>query len=59
MGAFVKRIRHIISTLVTALVLNIVATGVGSASTLFLPRDHLVIDLTFGVEWLRCSVGQK
>ena len=24
----------------------------------YIIRDHLVIDLRFGVEWLRCSVGQ-
>jgi len=24
----------------------------------FIARDNLVIDLKFGVEWLRCSVGQ-
>ena len=24
----------------------------------FMTRDHLVIDLRHGVEWLRCSVGQ-
>jgi len=25
--------------------------------TAFMARDHLVIDLRFGVEWLRCTVG--
>jgi len=25
----------------------------------FLARDHLIIDLQSGVEWLRCSVGQR
>jgi len=29
------------------------------ASSLFIPRDHIVIDLNSGVEWLRCSVGQN
>ena len=24
----------------------------------FMVRDHLVIDLQHGVEWMRCSVGQ-
>ena len=28
------------------------------ASTQFIIRDHIVIDLKSGVEWLRCSVGQ-
>ena len=27
------------------------------AST-FMARDHLVVDLRFGVEWLRCTVGK-
>lgn len=27
-------------------------------SAQFITRDHLVIDLLHGVEWLRCSVGQ-
>ena len=25
--------------------------------TSFMARDHLVIDLRFGIEWLRCTVG--
>jgi len=25
----------------------------------FLARDHLIIDLQHGVEWMRCSVGQQ
>ena len=24
----------------------------------YIARDHVVIDLKFGIEWLRCSVGQ-
>ena len=24
----------------------------------YMARDHLVVDLRFGIEWLRCSVGQ-
>lgn len=31
--------------------------GVAQAAN-FMTRDHLVIDLRHGVEWLRCSVGQ-
>ena len=43
---------------VTAVTFMLLAhAGVATAST-FMKRDHLVIDLTFGVEWLRCSVGQ-
>ena len=29
--------------------------GVGKGQ--FLARDHLIIDLRSGVEWMRCSVG--
>ena len=28
------------------------------ASTQFIMRDHIVIDIRSGVEWLRCSIGQ-
>ena len=28
------------------------------ASTQFIKRDHIIIDIKSGVEWLRCSVGQ-
>jgi hypothetical protein len=31
----------------------------GQTKGQFLVRDHLVIDLRSGVEWLRCSVGQQ
>ena len=24
----------------------------------YISRDHIVIDLRFGIEWLRCTVGQ-
>ena len=24
----------------------------------YIMRDHIVLDLRFGIEWLRCSVGQ-
>ena len=27
-------------------------------ATNYMARDHLVVDLRFGIEWLRCSVGQ-
>ena len=29
-----------------------------SYSRQFLERDHIIIDLKSGVEWLRCSTGQ-
>ena len=34
-----------------------VASGLGKGQ--FLARDHLIIDLRSGVEWMRCSVGQR
>ena len=33
------------------------ATGLSNGQ--FLTRDHLIIDLQSGVEWMRCSVGQQ
>jgi hypothetical protein len=33
-------------------------TAPAKASGAFIARDHIVIDLTHGVEWMRCSVGQ-
>ena len=30
---------------------------VNAQGTSFMARDHLVIDLRFGIEWLRCTVG--
>ena len=34
-----------------------VAVATGPANGQFLAREHLVIDLRSGVEWMRCSVG--
>ena len=28
-------------------------------ATLFMARDHIVVDLKHGVDWLRCSIGQR
>ncbi len=28
-------------------------------STSFYPKDHIVIDLSRNIEWLRCSIGQQ
>ncbi|MDB2389625.1 DUF1566 domain-containing protein [Alphaproteobacteria bacterium] len=37
--------------------------GVGGIHTahaaLFMARDHLVVDLRYGIDWLRCSIGQR
>ena len=30
-----------------------------AASSAFYPKDHIVIDLSKNIEWLRCSVGQQ
>ena len=35
------------------------AMATGLTTGQFLARDHLVIDLRSGVEWMRCSVGQQ
>ena len=34
-----------------------VAVATGPANSQFLAREHLIIDLRSGVEWMRCSVG--
>ena len=40
-------------------IVAIVMAMVGNAKAAdYIARDHLVIDLRFGLEWLRCSVGQ-
>ena len=35
------------------------AEATGLTNGQFLARDHLVVDLRSGVEWMRCSVGQQ
>ena len=35
------------------------AVAIGLTNGQFLARDHLVIDLLSGAEWMRCSVGQR
>ena len=37
---------------------NIIFFPLKSFSRQFLERDHIIIDLLSGVEWLRCSTGQ-
>ena len=40
-------------------IVAMVMAMVGNAKAAdYIARDHLVIDLRFGLEWLRCSVGQ-
>ena len=36
----------------------LLATPALAQGTTHMARDHLVIDLRFGIEWLRCTVGQ-
>ena len=38
---------------------SVVLASSTSSEGQFLARDHLVIDLQSGVEWMRCSVGQR
>lgn len=33
------------------------SAGAQAQSGTFMERDHLVVDLRYGVEWLRCTVG--
>ena len=42
------------------IVCSILTTTLASANNAqFITKDHIVIDLQSGVEWLRCSVGQR
>lgn len=45
--------------LVMAISMSSQTMGSASATSAFMPRDHIVIDLSHGIEWLRCSVGQN
>ena len=53
-----------IMTLIAKFRTCLLAVIMALASTLqveaanFMARDHLIVDLRFGVEWLRCSVGK-
>ena len=38
---------------------SVVALASELGKSQFLARDHLIIDLRSGVEWMRCSVGQR
>jgi len=38
---------------------QVAASSLSSVNGQFLARDHLIIDLQSGVEWMRCSVGQQ
>ena len=39
-------------------VMMLLALPSHAQSTSFMTRDHLVVDLRFGIEWLRCTVGK-
>ena len=41
-----------------AIILMVFCANAPAKASEFISRDHLVIDLKYGVEWLRCSVGQ-
>ena len=41
------------------LTLYLIASACQGSSSSFYPKNHLVIDLSRNVEWLRCSVGQR
>jgi hypothetical protein len=40
-----------------AIMLLAAPSQASAQGTNFMARDHLVIDLRFGIEWLRCTVG--
>ena len=43
---------------VLALMVAWLAPSAQAQGTSYIARDHLVVDLRHGVEWLRCTVGQ-
>ena len=49
---------NIIQRLFIAWVMMAACSAGAQASGAFIARDHIVIDLSHGVEWMRCSVGQ-
>jgi hypothetical protein len=50
-------LRRIISLLWAAQVVTLIASAPLMAQ--YYERDHLVKDLALGIEWMRCSVGQR
>ena len=44
---------------VSVLTLHSLGNQATASSSQFIAKDHIVIDLRSGVEWLRCSVGQQ
>ncbi len=57
MWSFKNRLSFIISCLAVGVIMMSMAGRADAAN--YIARDHLVVDLRFGVEWLRCSVGQR
>ena len=51
-----KKIIFILMSILCS-ILPVTATFANNAQ--FIAKDHIVIDLRSGVEWLRCSVGQR
>ena len=41
------------------LLIYLVSSSCQASSPAFYPKDHIVIDLSKNIEWLRCSVGQQ
>ena len=39
--------------------LCLLVTAFQATASAFYPKDHIVIDLSKNIEWLRCSVGQQ
>lgn len=50
-------LRRIISVIWAAQVVTLIASAPLMAQ--YYERDHLVKDLALGIEWMRCSVGQR
>ncbi len=50
-------LRRVISLLWAAPVILVMASA--SANSQYYERDHIVKDLALGIDWMRCSVGQR
>ena len=53
MMTLIARFRACLLAMIMVLALSLQAQAAS-----FMARDHLVVDLRFGVEWLRCTVGK-
>jgi len=54
-----KFIKFIVQSLIIYYMFLLCMVSYVLANDKFYQRDHIIVDLTLGIEWLRCSVGQQ